>query len=90
MSSQTLKRQVKLSGVFSVTSGCFNGSVVYIVTEIAAQKIHVYNSTWSILTSFGGLGSGNGQLDSPRSTCISDQGYIYVADANNHRVSMFT
>ena len=64
MSSQTLKRQVNFSGVFSVTSGCLNGSVVYIVTEIAAEKIQVYNSTWSILTSFGGLGSGDGQLDS--------------------------
>ena len=91
MSSQTLKVNLKSSNnVHSVTSGCVNGSVVYIVSEPRARKVHVYNATWSLLTSFGGQGSGYGQLDSPCAAVISDQGYIYVGDHNNYRVSMFT
>ena len=90
LSSQTLKVNVKgLSGVYSVTSGCVNGSVVYIVSECQTHKVHVYNGSWSLITSFGGQGSGNGQLYNPFSAVMS-QGHIFVADYDNYRVSMFT
>ena len=90
VSSQTLQVNVKgLSGVYSVSSGCVNGSVVYIVSECQTHKVHVYNGSWSLLTSFGGQGSGNGQLYNPYSAVMS-QGHIFVADYDNYRVSKFT
>ena len=91
ISSQTKKVHVdNLQRPMAVTYGCVNGSVVYVVTEHNAHKIHVYNSTWSLIISFGGLGSGNGQLNAPVSAILSNQGHIFVADQRNHRVSMFT
>ena len=91
ISSQTKKVLVEnLNRPSSVSPGCINGSVVYIVTERDAHKVHVYNASWSLITSFGGYGTGDGQLNGPRSSVMSDQGYIYVTDYENYRVSMFT
>ena len=90
ISSQTLKLHVNnLSGPLSVTYGCVDGSVVYVVCESSADKVHVYNTSWSIITSFGGSGSGDGQLKYPTSAVMSN-GYIFVVDYGNYRVSMFT
>ena len=90
--SQT--KQVNVAGPLnaptSVTPGCINGSVVYVVSERYAHKVRVYNSTWSLIKSFGGRGSGDGQFDYPVSAVISYEGYIYVSDTFNSRVSMFT
>ena len=89
ISSQTLRLRVNnLNGPFSETHGCVDGSVVYVVCERYTYKVHVYNTSWSIITSFGGYGSGDGQLKSPHSAVMSN-GYIFVADTENNRVSMF-
>ena len=91
VSSQTRKLNVEgLHGAYSVSSGCVNGSVVYIVPEVRTHKVHVYNASWSHIASFGGWGSQNGQLKDPYSAVISDRGYIYVANFDNYHVSMFT
>ena len=90
ISSQTLKLRVNnLNGPLSVTHGCVDGSVVYVVCERYAHKVRVYNTSWSIITSFGGYGSGDGQLEFPDSAVMSN-GYIFVPDTENNRVSMFT
>ena len=90
ISSQTQKVNLKgMNKVYSVTCGCMNGSMVYVVSDIGTHKVHVYNSTWSLIKSFGGLGSGDGQFDKPYSAAMSDQGQIFVADFDNYRVSMF-
>ena len=88
--SQTLKLRVNnLNYPLSVTHGCVNGSVVYVVCERSADKVSVYNTSWSIITSFGEYGSGDGQLKYPDSAVMSN-GYIFVVDYGNYRVSMFT
>ena len=90
ISSQTLTPRVNnLYRPLSVTRGCVDGSVVYVVCHRDAPKVHVYNASWSVITSFGGFETGDGQQDSPRSAVMSD-GYIYLADTWNSRVSMFT
>ena len=90
--SQT--KQVNVAGINAPTSvapACINGSAVYVVSERYAQKILVYNATWSLIESFGGgRGSDDGQFDYPVSAVISYEGYIYVSDTFNSRVSMFT
>ena len=89
--SQTMKVLVEnLNKPYSVTPACINCSIVYVVTERDAHKVHVYNASWSLMTSFGGFGTGDGQLNTPRSSVMSDKGHIYVADYQNYRVSMFT
>ena len=91
ISSQTKKALVEnLNRPSSVSPGCINGSVVYVLTERDAHKVHVYNSSWSLMTSFGAYGTGDGQLNVPCASVMSEQGYIYVSDLENYRVSMFT
>ena len=91
ISSKILKSHVtNLKGAVSVTPGCVDGNVVYVVTERDAHKVHVYDATWSLMTSFGGKGTDNSQLNGPFSAVMSDQSYIFVSDYFNYRVSMFT
>ena len=91
ISSQIMKLRVKnLSGSASVTRGCVDGNVVYVVAVRDTSKVHVYNTTWSLIKSFGDYGTGNGQLMFPHSSVMSDEGYIFVADLGNPCVSMFT
>ena len=91
ISSDSMKPHVKnLGGSVSVSPGCLDGNVVYVVTERGPSMVHVYNATWSLMTSFGGRGTDNGQLDGPFSAVMSDEGYIFVSDYFNSRVSMFT
>ena len=91
ISSQTVKLHVNnLNFPISANRGCVDGSVVYVVCERSAHKVHVYNVSWSLVTSFGSYGVGDGQMIRPEATVMSDQGYIFVADTQNHRVSMFT
>ena len=91
ISSQTLKPQVNnLNKPTSVTRGCVDGNVMYVVCERGAHKVHVYNVTWSLVLSFGVYGTGYGQIDQPSAAVMSDQGHIFVNDMMNYRVSMFT
>ena len=91
ISSQTLKLRVtNLNRPNSVTAGCVDGSVVYVVNQKHAHEVRVYNASWSLISSLGSHGTGNGQLDYPRAAVISDQLSIFVADYLNFRVSMFT
>src|SRR5687768_2197781 len=39
---------------------------------------------------FGGLGSGDGQLDGPRGVGVAQDGSVYVTDGNNYRVQKFS
>jgi len=39
---------------------------------------------------FGEQGSGRGEFQSPRGIAIGDDGLVYVADAGNHRVQVFS
>ena len=87
ISSQNLEPRVEnLAYPTSVTPGCVNGSVMYVVTELGANQVNVYNASWSLVSSFGS----QGQLNYPRSAVISNQGHVVVADSLNYRVSMFT
>jgi uncharacterized protein (TIGR03663 family) len=39
---------------------------------------------------FGGQGAGEGELQSPRGVAVADDGSVYVADAGNHRIQVFS
>ena len=93
ISSETLKLRVdSLNAPSSVTHGCVDGSVVYVVCEHTkfAPMVHLYNASWSLITSFGSYGTGDGQLRYPYSAVMTDHGSIIVGDYSNARVSMFT
>src|SRR3989441_10449275 len=43
-----------------------------------------------LVAQWGGIGSGNGQLDQPQGVVADGSGNVYVADTNNHRIQKFT
>ena len=45
--------------------------------------------TYQFVSEWGGFGSGEGQFKSPYGVAIDSGGYIYVADATNHRIQKF-
>ncbi|XP_066269224.1 tripartite motif-containing protein 3-like [Branchiostoma lanceolatum] len=60
-----------------------------LVSDCDNHSVCVCNEDGQFLFQFGGLGSGEGQLKSPRGICIDRAGNIIVADSGNNRVEMF-
>ncbi len=65
-----------------------NGKV-YVADNIA-NCVHIFNSDLTFFRKFGSYGSGNGQFSSPWDVASDRSGCVYVADAGNHRVQVFT
>ncbi|XP_066270091.1 tripartite motif-containing protein 3-like [Branchiostoma lanceolatum] len=51
--------------------------------------VYMHNQDGQFLFKFGGLGSGDGQLQDPRGICTDCAGNIIVVDRGNSRVEMF-
>jgi len=62
---------------------------VYVVDRVH-HAIQKFSATGAYLTSWGGQGSGNGQLDLPSDVATDAAGNVYVADTENHRIQKFT
>jgi len=58
---------------------------VYIL-DIKNNAIHKYNSAGKLLLSFGGYGSGDGEIDAASDMLIDADGNLVIADKGNHRV----
>ncbi|XP_065180464.1 mitogen-activated protein kinase kinase kinase 7-like isoform X2 [Sycon ciliatum] len=61
--------------------------------EVIVKKVAIQNHYRSIhnnCTSFGSEGNGRVQLKSPRGITISNDGKVFIADFNNHRVKITT
>ena len=73
------------------TDIAFNGSVnkVCALSE-GNHHVQVLNSDLTFYRTFGKLGSGKGQFNSPRGIACDSAGKVYVADTFNHRIQVFT
>ncbi|XP_019618795.1 PREDICTED: tripartite motif-containing protein 3-like [Branchiostoma belcheri] len=60
-----------------------------LVSDCENHCVFVYKEDGQFLFKFGGEGSGEGQLMSPRGICTDRAGNIIVADSENRRVEMF-
>ncbi len=68
-------------------SAC-NGRVY--VVDYNNDRIQILNSDLSYIGTFGKIGSGKGQFDSPRHTACDSTRNVYVTDCYNHRIQIFT
>jgi len=59
------------------------------VGDSKANVIHVFDEQGDKLNSFGGLGAGPGQFNSPTHLALTPEGDIAVTDALNFRVEVF-
>ena len=86
-------KQVHLTGLSDPTSvsySFYNNSTHYIVCQQGSHKISIYNSSWDVVSSFGGYNSSDGYLDFPYAAIMSYNNNILVSDRYNNRISVFT
>ena len=60
------------------------------ITDADSNEIHKFTSEGKHLASFGGAGSGPGQLNRPWGIVIGSDGCVYVADWGNNRAQKFS
>jgi DNA-binding beta-propeller fold protein YncE/4-amino-4-deoxy-L-arabinose transferase-like glycosyltransferase len=54
------------------------------------NQVLVFRPDGTLVQQWGELGGGPGQLRTPVDIAVDDQGRVYIADTNNHRVQRFT
>ena len=62
----------------------------FYVAEVCGHRIQILNRDLTFSSTFGSQGSGNEQFDIPYDTATDSDGNVYVADANNHCIKVFT
>lgn len=61
---------------------------IYVVDGVN-NRIRIFNSRGTPVSSFGREGAGEGELKYPLGIDIPESGRVYVADSGNHRVQIF-
>ncbi len=61
----------------------------FLVTETETDMIYKYTSDGMLILSFGMTGSGHYEFNDPSDLDIDMAGWLYVADAGNHRVQVY-
>ena len=62
---------------------------IYVSDGYGNSRIHHYSPDGRLLKSWGESGTGPGQFNIPHNMCCDPDGWIYVADRENHRVQVF-
>jgi len=60
------------------------------ISDTRNHRVQKFTKDGALMAAWGGLGSGEGQLDSPWGIASDSEGYIYVSDHMNHRAQKFT
>ena len=63
---------------------------LYVADGYGNSSVHRFSPSGDYISSFGSPGSGPGQFRVPHSIRVSNDGRVYVADRENHRVQVFT
>ena len=62
---------------------------IYVSDGYGNARIHKYSADGRLLFSWGEPGSGPGQFNFPHNICCDADGWVYVADRENHRIQIF-
>jgi len=65
-----------------------NGDI-YVSDGYGNARVHRYSQAGKLLASWGGPGVKPGEFNVPHNICCDAEGYVYVADRENHRVQVF-
>jgi DNA-binding beta-propeller fold protein YncE len=60
-----------------------------VVVNESTHTFKLLNSDFSVITTVGSQGSGNGQFNFPQFVAFDQSGNFYITDTNNHRVQKF-
>jgi NHL repeat len=62
---------------------------LYVSDGYGNARIHKYSPEGKLLLSWGEPGIGPGQFNLPHNICCDGDGWVYVADRENHRIQVF-
>jgi DNA-binding beta-propeller fold protein YncE len=62
---------------------------LYVSDGYGNSRVHKYSPTGTLLRSWGEPGTDPGQFNIPHNICCDADGWVYVADRENHRVQVF-
>jgi DNA-binding beta-propeller fold protein YncE len=62
---------------------------IYVSDGYSNARVHKYSAHGKLLTSWGEPGCEPGQFNLPHNICCDADGWVYVADRENHRVQVF-
>jgi sugar lactone lactonase YvrE len=65
-------------------------AAVAVAGAAASSSAPSAGSPYKVVGTFGKDGSGNGQTSGPKGIAVASNGNVYVADANNYRVEVFS
>src|SRR5271163_4660693 len=66
-----------------------SGDYLYISDGYGNARIHKFTPGGKLLSSWGEPGTDPGQFNIPHNICCDPDGWLYVADRENHRVQVF-
>jgi hypothetical protein len=80
-----------MNGRVSMIGGAAVAAAVTLVAAATAgSEVAASGGSYKVVGTFGKVGSGNGQTSGPRGITVASNGNVYVADANNYRVEVFS
>ena len=62
---------------------------IYVSDGYGNARVHKYSPDGKLLMSWGGPGTGEGEFNIVHNICCDADGWVYVADRENHRVQVF-
>jgi DNA-binding beta-propeller fold protein YncE len=62
---------------------------IYVADGYGNARVHKYSPDGKLLLSWGTAGSGPGEFNIVHNICCDAEGWVYVADRENHRVQVF-
>jgi streptogramin lyase len=62
---------------------------IYVSDGYGNARVHKYSPDGKLLLSWGEPGADPGQFNIPHNICCDPDGWVYVADRENHRVQVF-
>jgi DNA-binding beta-propeller fold protein YncE len=62
---------------------------IYVSDGYGNARVHKYTPDGKLVTSWGGPGTDRGQFNLPHNITCDGDGWVYVADRENHRVQVF-
>jgi len=71
------------------TDIAFEGDRVFVSEYGGNDRVQVFDHRWHKLYQFGRFGNGDGEFSRPQAMVI-DRGFVYITDACNHRIVVFT
>ena len=66
-----------------------NTGYIYVTDGYRNSAVHKYSPDGKLLVSWGKPGTDPGEFNIVHNICIDNDGYVYVADRENHRIQIF-